>query len=263
MHALVRTAFVLALLVGCDEQATRPTRPIDASLPKPPAPPAREGCVRSGSLDGVETDPTCIVKQASEDAMRSIMKSLVIALEVHPAEVVTGGTANLEISIRNTSSSEVTVLFEGRSRPPGARTDWSRVAGIPEPSPNASETNRLFFQMTTTDGYDRDIDAVPTVAGSLGTSAPTLFAVHLKPGSKLTRVLSWWALSIPAPAPIVKDDAGHRYVPKTTALHLAPGTYNVAVDLPLYGLEREERKVTGRVRVLRVPPFDAGAPPAP
>lgn len=199
-----------------------------------------------------------MVKQVSDDAMRAVMKDLSISLSVEPAEAVAGSAALLELAIKNVSASEVTVVFEARARPPGLRPDWSRVAGIPEPQANVSEANRLFFPVTTTDGYDRDVDAVPTVAGT-GASAPsTLLAVHLRPGAKLVRSISWWALSIPAPAPIVKDDAGHRYVPKTVALPLSSGSYKIAVELPLHGLEREERKITTQVKVVRAPALDGG-----
>ena len=112
--------------------------------------------------------------------------------------------------------------------------------------------------MTTTDSYERDVDAVPTVAGTNAPSPSAVLAVHLRPGGKLTHVMSWWALRIPAPAPVVKDDAGHRYVPKTTAILLFPGEYTITVELPLYGLGREERKVTTRMRVTRVPLPDGG-----
>ncbi len=115
--------------------------------------------------------------------------------------------------------------------------------------------------MTTTDARDHDVDALPTIPGSAIPSPPppTTLAVYLRPGGKLTHVASWWALRIPATAPVVQDDAGHRYVPKTSALALAPGEYDIVVDLPLYGLTREERKISTRVRVVRAPKLDAGS----
>ena len=191
--------------------------------------------------------------------MRAALKQLSIDIAAEPAEVVAGGTSLLTITIKNTSSSEATLLFEARPRPPGPRTDWSRVVGIPEPHPNASEAPKLHFLMTTTDGGNRDVDQLPIVAGTaLPPPPPTILAVHLRPGGKLTHVSSWWALRIPAPAPVVTDDAGHRYIPKTTAINLYPGEYTVTVELPLYGLSREERKVTTRMKVTRTPLPDGG-----
>jgi hypothetical protein len=246
-------------LSGCDDPPrAAPVADASVSLP-PPSPPPREGCARGGSLDSIETDPSCVVKRSSEEAMRLALKQMAITLDAQPPEVVAGGTSLLALTIKNTSSSEATLFFEARPRLPGPRTDWSRVVGIPEPHPVASEVPRLLFPMTTTDGYDRDVDALPTVAGtSVPSPSPTLLAVHLRPGAKLTRNMSWWALRIPAPAPIVTDDAGHRYVPKTTAQSLLPGEYTVTVELPFSGLGREERKISTRVRVMRAPLLDGG-----
>lgn len=251
---------LLSGLSACeDPPKATPAKP-SASAPAPPPPPAREGCARAGVLDAAENDSSCVVKRApSEEVMRAALKQLSITIEPEPPEVVGGGTSLLTITIKNTSSSEATLFFEARPRPPGPRTDWSRVVGIPELHPSASEVPRLHFPMTTTDSYNRDVDQLPTVPGTAVPPAPpTIFAVHLRSGGKLTHVSSWWALRIPAPAPVVTDDAGHRYVPKTTALNLFPGEYTVTVDLPLYGLSREERKVTARMKVTRTPLPDGG-----
>jgi hypothetical protein len=245
------------LLLGCDDPP-RAVRPVDASVPAPASAPTREGCVRAGTLDAIESDPACIVKSVNEDLTRAAMKNLAMTVTAQPSEVVSGSTALLEITLRNTSSSEITVYLEARGRPPGPRTDWSRVAGVPEPPPTAPDVPRLFFSVATTDGRDHDVDAVPTVAGTGVFASPTYLGIHLRPGAKLVRAVSWWALSIPAPAPIVKDDAGHRYVPKTTAYPLYPGDYTIVVDVPLAALSREERKITTRVHVIRPPLLDGG-----
>lgn len=185
--------------------------------------------------------------------MRASLKYLSIALIVEPPEVISGNTALVTVEIKNTSSRETTILFEAKSRMPGPRTDWSRVAGVPEPVGSNPDPPRLFFPMTTTDAWDHDVDALPTIPNSVDRTPapPTPLAVHLRPGGKLTHHASWWAYRIPAPAPIVKDDAGHRYVPKTSAINLSPGDYAIVVDLPLYGLGKEERKVSSRVRVVK------------
>ncbi|MBX3205391.1 MAG: hypothetical protein KF764_10000 [Labilithrix sp.] len=243
---------------GCDDPP-RAAPVADARPSAPPPAPSREGCARTGGVDGVEGDPSCVVTSASEDAMRAALKSLSIRVTAAPLEVVGGGTALLTVTIENTSSAETTLFLEARARPAGPRTDWSRVVGVPEPRPAAPEVPRLLFPMTTTDSHDRDVDALPTVAGTgAPPPPPALLAVHLRPGGKLTRVVSWWALRIPAPAPAVTLDGGHRYVPKTTAQNLTPGEYTVTLELPFYGLGREERKVTTRLRVTRTPLPDGG-----
>ena len=258
IHALL---LVLAAVAGC-EDPPRAAPVVDASSSaqaEPPPPPPREGCARVGIIDGIEAEPSCVVKRANEDAMRAVLKDLSITLTPEPPEVVGGGMALLNLAIKNTGSSEVTLYLEARPRPTGPRTDWSRVAGVPEPHPTASEVPRLLFPMTTTDSRDRDVDAVPTVAGSaVVPPPPTILALRLRPGGKITRVISWWALRIPAPAKPVTNDAGHRFVPKTTAVSLTPGEYNVTVELPFHGLGREERKVSTRVQVTRTPLPDGG-----
>lgn len=243
---------------ACEEEAPRAAVVPDAGAPPPPEPPAREGCAKTGSVDALAHDPACVLSRVNEDVMRASMKHLAIAVKTEPEEVITGNTALLTVTIRNTRSTETFVVLESRTRLPGPRTDWSRVLGVPEPRAPA-DTPRLFFPVTTTDHRDRDVDALPVVPGSaVDAPPPTPIGVRLRPGGRLVHTTSWWALRIPAPPPIVQDDAGHRYVPKTTALPLEPGEYNVVVELPLWGLGREERKASTRVRVVRVPKLDAG-----
>ena len=261
--APVLLSLLLALsgcaLSGCDE-TTKVTPVLDAGAASPRVPPpTREGCARVGPLFAIENDPACVVKRANEEGMRATLKSLSITLTAESSEVIAGGTTLLHLTIKNTSPAEATLLFEARPRPVGPRTDWSRMAGIPEPHVSASETPRLLFPLTTLDAYDRDVDAVPTIPGSsMSQVSPTLLAVHVRPGGKLTHSISWWALRIPAPAPVVTDDAGHRYTPKTYATPLTPGEYTVVVDLPLHGLSREERKQTIRLGVRPAPLLDGG-----
>jgi hypothetical protein len=251
----------LAAVAACEDPPRSAPRSDASVAPAPPPPPQREGCARSGSFEALETDPSCVVKRSNEDAMRAALKQIAITLEAEPGEVVAGGASLLTLTIRNTSASEVTLFLEARPRPPGPRTDWSRVVGIPEPRPGGGDVPRLLFPLVTSDEGGRDVDALPTVSGSAAlapTPEPTILAVHLRPGAKLTRTLSWWALRIPAPAPIVTLDGGHRYVPKTTAFNLLPGDYTVTIDLPLSALGREERKLTTRLRVTRAPLPDGG-----
>jgi hypothetical protein len=203
-----------------------------------------------------------VVARASEDANRASWRALAITLEADAPEVMTGGTALLTLAVKNTSASEVPLVLEARPRRPGPRTDWSRVAGVPEPRANAPEVARLLFPTVTTDASNQDVDSLPTVPGAAGAPpAPTILLVRLRPGGKLTRTAPWWALRIPAPPPVVKGSAGHRFYPKTTALNLSPGEYTVTIELPFFGLTREERKVTTRVRVTRATLPDGGVRP--
>jgi hypothetical protein len=196
-----------------------------------------------------------------DDVMRASMKHLSIAATLEPAEVIGGSSALLTITIRNTSPAETLLLFEGQPRPPGPRTDWTRVVGIPEQRPTTTDAPKLFFPIATVDAANRDVDATPVVAGStVVPGPPTVFGVYLRPGGKLTHTSSWWAMRIPAAAPVYKDDAGHRYYPKTAALPLAPGEYSAVIEIPFHGLTREERRVAARAKVVRAPFLDGGSP---
>ncbi len=240
------------LVLGCEDAPKIVVVP-DAGPPPPaPLPPPREGCARTGSLEGIESDPACAARAPTEEAARAALKQVAISVTVEPPEVLAGGTALLKVVIKNTSPNEVTLWFESKTRSAGPRFDWARVAGVPEPHAAYPDAPRLFFAMTTTDPHDRDVDSMPTVsAGStIVPPQPTPLAVHLRAGGKLTHVVAWWALRIPAPAPVVQDDAGHRFYPKTMAYPLAPGEYGVALDLPLHALSREERKQAVRINVL-------------
>jgi hypothetical protein len=253
---MLRRAFALSLIAIACEEAPR-AQP-DASLrPAPPKPAvAEEGCARTGNVDALAADPACVVARPTEEAMRAALKKLSIATALESAEVFAGGSTTVTVTIQNTSAEPVLIVFESRARPAGPRPDWSRVAGVPSARLELATSPKLFFAITTTDARDREVDALPTVATP--TTAPTPVGTLLKPGGKLTHTASWWALGIPAPAPIFQDDAGHRYFPKTSALPLFPGEYNVVVDVPIYGLSREERKFIAHVRVRKPPPLDGG-----
>lgn len=255
-----RWALLLLVVAACDDPPkASPVASLDASAePPPPPPPPKDGCLRGATLENVETDPTCLAKQPpSEDTVRAAMKQLTITLAPDTTDVFPGSTLLLPVVIKNTSSNEATLWLEARAKSTGARTDWSRIVGMPEPHAGAQEIPRLFFQMSTTDQWDRDIDGVPTT-GQGSAPAPVPLEVRIKPGGKLTHVISWVAVRIPAPAPMFQDDAGHRFYPKTNAFPLTAGDYNVAIDVPLYGLSKEERKQTLRLKVLPHPFLDGG-----
>jgi hypothetical protein len=257
---VVATAGTLVLCVACDDPPkVAPDAGARLEEPPPPAPVVpRDGCLRSGLFDGVETDPTCAVKTPpSEDVVRAAMKQLEITVAPETTEVYAGGTILITLTIKNISPNEAQVWLESRSRSTGARTDWSRVVGVPEPHAGVNEVPKLWFSMTTTDQWDRDVDGVPTT-GSGAAPMPTPLLVRLPPGKKLLRKIEWFALRIPPPAPMYQDDAGHRFYPKTLALPLPTGEYGVAIDLPFFALSKEERKQTLRLKVLAHP--DAGAP---
>lgn len=239
--------------VACDEPKT--TNAIDAGAgdvasPPPPPPRAAEGCARVGTLEGVETDPACVLAKANDDVMRDFGRRLSLALDIEPPAVISGSTAVLRLTITNVATTETLVVFDAYPRGQGPRPDWSRLAGVPDVKGDPSDVSRLQLAVSTADGHEHPVDAIPVVANSsAGASTPRLLGVRLRPGARLTQTMSWHALRIPAPAPIFKDDAGHRFVPKTTAVPLVAGEYVVAVDVPLHGLAPAERTVNVRVRV--------------
>jgi len=209
-------------------------------------------------MEGIELDPACVVKPPSEDTVRASMKQLAVSMTPDAQEAFSGGTVHLTVTIKNTSTTEATVWLEANARATGLRTDWSRVVGVPEPHPGASEVPRLFFSVTTTDQWDRDVDAVPTT-GTGSSPVPTPIGVRLRAGAKLTRVVEWFALRIPAPAPTFQDDAGHRFYPKTIAYPLTAGEYGIALYTPFFALSKEERKQALKIKVLTPPKLDGGA----
>lgn len=245
-------------LFGCEE-SPRVLAAADAGArvkppPPPSSPPKEEGCTRAGSLEGIESDPACVLTRIPEDAMRDLDKRVSIRLELDPDTVVAGSTALLRLTLTNVSGSDVLVLFDAYPRALGPRPDWSRLAGVPDVKGDPSDVPRIQIVTTTLDSRERPVDAVPVVESSaLGAPEPRVLGVRLRPRAKLKHVISWWALRIPAPAPIVKDDAGHRYVPKTTAVPLYAGEYVVSVELPLHGVSPAERTFKVRAHVERAP----------
>ncbi|MBS2018913.1 MAG: hypothetical protein JST00_38955 [Deltaproteobacteria bacterium] len=251
-------------LLACEDTTPAATsaRP-SASAPPPWSPPPPEGCIRAGTLEAVEADPACVVQRVSDSTMRETMKALSIALAPDAATVNGGATALLRLTMTNTSDQEISVVLD--AQPPGAvaRPDWSRLAGVPEPRPSPSgapvvpEGFRLLMPVRTLDASGHSVDGLPSSPPSGSTATPRILRVRLRPRAKLTQTISWWALRIPVPAPITRDDAGHRYVPKTVPQPLPPGEYTIAMELPLHGLSAPETTITTRIRVEKVDP-DAG-----
>ena len=258
---------------GCDNGPSpvpaAPATTSAAPLFVPYVPPPPEGCARTGSLDGVETDPTCVAAHPDDTSMRDAMKHLVFDLGADAPVVNAGGQVVLRLSITNTASAEVALLFDAQPPSTGPRPDWSRLAGVPEPKPVASgmpapEAYRLILPVRTLDAHEHGVDGLPVTPGVNG-STPTVrpLRVRLRGGGKLTQIFTWWALRIPAPGPITRDDAGHRFVPKTAPVPLSPGEYVINVELPLHGISPPESIASTRVRVEKVEKVekvDAGRP---
>jgi hypothetical protein len=240
------------LLGGCPAaSSSSPAPPPSASVAPPYVPTPREGCLRSGPIEGVETDPACVVARADDNVTRDAMKTLTIELTPDASVVVGGTTVLLRLAITNRGSSEAEIVLV--AQPPGAaaRPDWTRLAGVPEVRPSSSaspaEGYRLAMPVRTLDAHERSIDGLPTTT-PLATGG-RLLRVRLRPGGKLTHTFAWWALRIPAPSPIFRDDAGHRIVPKTAPQPLPAGEYVVSVDLPLFGVSPAEATASAQVRV--------------
>jgi hypothetical protein len=249
-------ALMLALVAGCDTPAPPAPAPSAASTASEAplyVPPPPEGCARSGPLVGVESDPTCVVTSPDERAMRDAMKHLTFALAADTTTVIAGGTVMVRLTITNTTKVEVALVLDAEPPSASPRPDWTRLAGVPEPKPVGSgtpppEPYRLRMPVRTLDAHERSVDGLPTTP-SVSTAALRSLHVRVRPGGKLTHTFTWWALRIPTPGPITRDDAGHRFVPKTAPVPLAPGEYVVALELPLHGIEAPESVVTTLVRV--------------
>lgn len=266
----IAAAFLCAGLLACEPAPAPPPPAPAASASAVPlyVPPPPEGCLRTGSLEALETDPTCVVARgADETTMREAMKHLTFELKPDVTEVIAGGQVIVRLSIVNGSPNEVALVLDTQPPSSGPRPDWTRLAGVPEPKPAASgavapEGYRLIMPVRTLDASERGVDGLPVTPS---VAAPSLrpLRVRLKPGGKLTQIFTWWALRIPTPGPITRDDAGHRFVPKTAPIPLPPGMYSIVVELPLHGIVPPESTVSTRVRVDKIEKpgkMDAAAP---
>jgi hypothetical protein len=211
---------------------------------------ARDGCLRTGALEAAAADPACVVDHVRDDVMRDAARRLALALAAEPAETTGGATSLLRLSITNVAPSETIVVVEAIPASSAPRPDWTRIAGMPEVR-GAALGLHVPLTVTTLDVRERPVDATPMTSAT--PASPKLLAIRLRPGGKLTHVASWWALRIPAPAAIFKDDAGHVNVPKTLPVPLERGDYLVRVEVPLFGVPLAERTVTARIHVEEAP----------
>jgi len=265
---------VHALILGCVTlacgacESSKPPSPTPTAAPSASVvplyePPPPEGCLRSGSLEAVEGDPACVVARADEVSMRDAMKHLTFDLKPDATTVTAGGMVLLRLTITNGARSEVALLLDAQPAGASPRPDWSRLAGVPEPKPAMSgapspsgaaaqlgqDAYRLNMPVRTLDAHDHSVDGLPTTPSTRDATSIRSLRVRLRPGGKLTHTFTWWGLRIPVPGPITRDDAGHRFVPKTTPVPLAPGEYTINVDLPLHGITPSESIVTTRLKV--------------
>jgi hypothetical protein len=223
---------------------------LDAAASATGAP--REGCTRSGTLEAIAADPSCLLDHVRDDVMREASARLALALVAEPPETTGGATSLLRLSLTNIASTDTLVVLEAVPSSTVAKADWTRIAGMPEVRPGTATGLLVPLAVTTLDAREHVVDATPMTPGT-GTAAPRHLGVRLRPGAKLTHVQSWWALRIPAPYPQFKDDAGHVITPKTLPIPLDRGDYVVRMEVPLYGVTPAERTITTHVHVEPAP----------
>ncbi len=241
--------FLFGMLFGCDEVS--PAAPAPARLASPSAsavytPPPAEGCARAGPLEGLANDAACIIVRADEQATREALKRLSIHIDPEPETIPSGGTAVLRLSIANVSSSDALLPLDAHPAGDGPRPEWSRLSGVAEPRAPAAG-DHFVLPLATLDAREKPVDGFQPAPWS--PSSTKLVGIRLRPGAKLTHVVSWWALRIPAPLPPFRTDAGYRIVPKTAPVPLPKGEYVIRVELPIHGLSAAERSILARVRV--------------
>jgi hypothetical protein len=234
-----------------DASPTASATPTPTFVPPPWEPPVRPGCVRSGPLEGIETDPACVVSRADETATRDAMKLLRVELAADASTVVGGTTALVRLTLTNTSTNDVDLFFVAQPGTAATRPDWTRLAGVPELRAAPTEGFHLAMPVRTLDAHERSVDGLPTTPQTIKASARIL-CVRLRPKPQLTHTFSWWALQIPTPSPSYRDDAGRRIVPKTAPVALPPGEYGIAVTLPLYGVSPAEATASTHITVEKI-----------
>jgi hypothetical protein len=233
-------------LAACPSEEAR--APVDAAPSasaaiEPPRP--RVGCTRSGSLDAVEKDPACVV-DAPDPRDELARPRLAMALTPDAPSVVPGGVVVLRVALTNTSATPLPVVLDAASPVTAPHRDTSLLVGFPDASVQAGPPV-LAFVRRTFDSREWDVDQIPMVPGRPGPRA--LLRVTIPPRQALVKTLEWMALGIPPPAPPFFDDAGRRWVPKTTPRALEPGAYTVRVDVPLHGATPGAATVSARVEV--------------
>lgn len=256
-------AFAAALAAGataaCDELKVAPSRetPRDAAaeaaaprrttleMPLPP------GCVRAGSVDEAEHDPTCLTDEARPEENEAALARLRLELVTDAPSTLPGGPLVLRARLRNLDALPLSVVLESEPRGAGTRPDVTQLLGLRFDA-SALGAAHFPFIVRTLDGRSTQVDRLrwtPPVAHA----TRRLARVHVPARGTLEKRIEWFAIELPAPPPPFEDDAGHKIRLKALPRNLAPGRYRVAVELPLAGVAPDRRTVAADVEVIRPP----------
>lgn len=222
-----------------------PARRATLEMPLPP------GCVRSGSFDEAERDPTCLTDDARPEENEAALPRLRLELVTDTTSTLPGGPLVLRARLRNLDALPLTLVLESEPRGAGTRPDVTQLLGLRF---DASALGALHFPfiVRTLDARSAQVDRLrwsPPVA----TAARRLARVHVPARATLEKRLEWFAIELPAPPPPFEDDAGHKIRLKALPRNLGPGHYRISVELPLAGVSPDRRTVQAEVDVVRAP----------
>ncbi len=201
------------------------------------------GCKRSGAIDTLESDATCVVESPDPDDVDTALKGVTVALEADTDHTVPGGVVTLRAIVSHKSRGPHPVYFEVEE---GPKSHMDALGRMEPGGPDSGIVRWLKFDLKTLNMYERPVDFLKATK-SIATER-RIFRVMVPPRTKLVRTLQWFAMWFP-PEPKPDPDASVHIEYKPVPLKLPEGKYTVRVNVPLFRAELAQRVAEVQLRV--------------
>lgn len=201
------------------------------------------GCKRSGAIDTLENDATCLVDAVDPEEVDASLKSVTVALEGDTDHTVPNGVVTLRVVVSHTAKEPQPIYFEVEE---GPKPHMDALGRMEPGGPDSGIVRWLKFEIKTLNAYERPVDFLKTPKSTA--TERRIYRVIVPPRAKLVRTLQWFAMWFP-PEPKPDPDASVHIEYKPVPLKLPEGKYTVRVNVPLFRAEPAQRVAETQLRV--------------